>query len=56
MILPIGSKVKASIIMAVYNEVAYTRLCVQSIQRNTEVPYELIVIDNGSKGMRHQNF
>ncbi len=43
------SKVKVSIIMAVYNQVAYTKLCIRSIQRHTDVPYELIVIDNASK-------
>jgi len=44
-----GSKVKVSIIMAVYNQAAYTKLCIQSIQKHTDVPYELIVIDNASK-------
>lgn len=44
-----GSRVKASIIMAVYNQLNYTKLCAQSIQRYTDMPYELIIIDNGSR-------
>jgi GT2 family glycosyltransferase len=43
------SKVKVSIIIAVYRQVDYTKLCVKSIQEYTDIPYELIVVDNGSK-------
>lgn len=35
--------------MAVYNQVNYTKFCIQSIVKNTDVPYELIVVDNGSQ-------
>jgi GT2 family glycosyltransferase len=38
----------ASIVIPVFNEVTYTKLCVDSIIRNTDYPYELIIIDNGS--------
>ncbi len=39
----------ASIIIANYNTLAFTRLCVASVLANTDYPnYELILIDNGS--------
>jgi FkbM family methyltransferase len=37
-----------SIILLTHNELAYTRLCIDSIQRLTDEPYELIVVDNAS--------
>ncbi|HHY35332.1 MAG TPA: glycosyltransferase [Firmicutes bacterium] len=37
-----------SIVIPCWNNVEYTRLCVDSIFRNTEEPFELILIDNGS--------
>src|SRR5439155_18149252 len=37
-----------SIIIITCNELEYTRQCVDSIQRYTEDPYELIFVDNGS--------
>lgn len=40
---------KASIIIVTYNNLALTRLCLQSVFANTEYPnYEVIVIDNNS--------
>lgn len=38
-----------SIIMAVWNQLGYTRLSVESILKNTTSPFELVVIDNGSR-------
>ena len=39
----------ASIIVVTYNNLALTRLCLESIVRNTDYPnYELIVVDNDS--------
>lgn len=39
-----------SIILAVWNQLAYTRLSVESILKNTgSMPFELVVIDNGSR-------
>jgi GT2 family glycosyltransferase/tetratricopeptide (TPR) repeat protein len=37
-----------SIIILTRNELPFTRLCVESIRRHTEEPYELIFVDNGS--------
>ncbi len=37
-----------SIVIPVYNELFYTRLCLDSLRRVTTWPYELIVVDNGS--------
>jgi GT2 family glycosyltransferase/tetratricopeptide (TPR) repeat protein len=38
-----------SIVLVTYNELAYTRLCVESIRQVTDEPVELICVDNGSK-------
>jgi FkbM family methyltransferase len=37
-----------SIVIPTHNELACTRLCLDSIRRFTDEPYELIVVDNGS--------
>ncbi len=39
----------ASIIIAVWNQLGYTRLAVESILKNTKAPFELVIVDNGSK-------
>ncbi|MCT1399973.1 hypothetical protein AK95_08890 [Paenibacillus sp. LC231] len=40
---------KVSVILLAYNNLVYTRDCVESILRNTDdVEYELILVDNGS--------
>jgi GT2 family glycosyltransferase len=39
-----------SIIILNWNGMSFTRLCIQSIRRNTDYkPFEIIVVDNGSK-------
>jgi GT2 family glycosyltransferase/tetratricopeptide (TPR) repeat protein len=38
-----------SIIILGFNQVEYTRKCIESIRRHTRQKYELILIDNGSK-------
>lgn len=38
-----------SIIIAVWNQLGYTRLTVDSILKNTALPFEFVIIDNGSK-------
>ncbi|MGE5544092.1 MAG: glycosyltransferase, partial [Bacillota bacterium] len=37
-----------SIVILTHNELEYTRRCVESIQKHTNEPYELIFVDNGS--------
>ena len=37
-----------SIIIAVWNQLGYTRLAVDSILKNTLRPFELVIVDNGS--------
>uniref|UniRef100_UPI0012FA2709 glycosyltransferase n=1 Tax=Zavarzinella formosa TaxID=360055 RepID=UPI0012FA2709 len=37
-----------SIIILCHNELAFTRLCLESVRRHTTPPYELILVDNGS--------
>lgn len=38
----------SSIIILTYNELAYTKQCIDSVMRFTDRPYELIIVDNGS--------
>jgi GT2 family glycosyltransferase len=38
----------ASIIILTFNQLEYTKKCLQSIAQYTSVPYELIIVDNGS--------
>jgi GT2 family glycosyltransferase/tetratricopeptide (TPR) repeat protein len=44
---PIGDEL-ASIIILCCNQVDCTRLCLQSVLYHTRVPYELVLVDNGS--------
>ena len=37
-----------SIIIPVFNQIKYTKLAIESIQKFTNVPYEIIVVDNAS--------
>jgi GT2 family glycosyltransferase/tetratricopeptide (TPR) repeat protein len=37
-----------SIVILTHNQLAYTRICLDSIRRETGLPVELIVVDNGS--------
>ena len=38
-----------SIVIPVYNNLALTTTCRASIRRNTHLPYELLIVDNGSE-------
>jgi GT2 family glycosyltransferase/tetratricopeptide (TPR) repeat protein/2-polyprenyl-3-methyl-5-hydroxy-6-metoxy-1,4-benzoquinol methylase len=37
-----------SIVVVTWNELPYTQLCIESLRKYTHLPYELIVVDNGS--------
>ncbi|MFA5146320.1 MAG: glycosyltransferase [Candidatus Omnitrophota bacterium] len=39
----------ASIIIAVWNQLGYTKLAVESVLKNTTTPFEFVIVDNGSK-------
>lgn len=39
---------QVSLVIPVYNQVHYTKQCVASIARWTDVPYELVIVDNAS--------
>jgi glycosyltransferase involved in cell wall biosynthesis len=41
-------KLKVSIVIATYNKLKYIRECILSIITHTKIPFELIVVDNGS--------
>jgi GT2 family glycosyltransferase/tetratricopeptide (TPR) repeat protein len=43
-----GTEQKTSIVILTWNELAYTKACVASIQRHTPEAHELIFVDNGS--------
>jgi GT2 family glycosyltransferase/glycosyltransferase involved in cell wall biosynthesis/tetratricopeptide (TPR) repeat protein/SAM-dependent methyltransferase len=42
-----------SIVMLTHNQLPFTRMCVDSIRRFTDEPYELIVVDNASTDGTH---
>lgn len=45
---------KVSIVILGFNQLAYTKKCIDSIRRHTRQEYELILVDNGSKdGTEH---
>jgi GT2 family glycosyltransferase/Tfp pilus assembly protein PilF len=46
---PLDKSNLVSIIIPCCNEINYTRLCLESLLRNTREPYELILIDNASQ-------
>lgn len=37
-----------SIVMLTFNQLALTKQCLKSMEKNTNYPYELIIVDNGS--------
>lgn len=39
----------ASIVMVIWNQLCYTRLSIESILKNTKTPFELVIVDNGSR-------
>lgn len=43
-----GKSSLTSIIIAVYNQLVYTKRCLEAICKWTSLPFELIIIDNGS--------
>ena len=43
-----SSRDLVSIVIPAYNGLKYTKMCLDSIRRNTIHPYELIIVDNGS--------
>jgi len=46
---PENRKDLVSIVILTFNELDYTKRCVESIRENTLVPHEIIFVDNGSK-------
>ncbi|MBI2875170.1 MAG: glycosyltransferase, partial [Firmicutes bacterium] len=44
-----GGSATASIVVITCNGLEFTRMCVQSVLRNTLEPFELIMVDNGSR-------
>ncbi len=46
--VPVPDDGMTSIILVTYNQLNYTRQCIESLRFRTDEPYELIVIDNAS--------
>jgi ADP-heptose:LPS heptosyltransferase len=45
---PVGVESLVSIIILAWNNLEYTKKCIDSIRKNTKVKYQLVVVDNGS--------
>ena len=45
---PTSPSALTSIIIVTHNQCSYTQACLESVRLRTDVPYELIVVDNGS--------
>ncbi|MDO5758743.1 MAG: rhamnan synthesis F family protein [Rhodobacterales bacterium] len=45
---PSGDTPKLSIILILYNQAELTFHCLQSLQRNADLPVEIVILDNGS--------
>ena len=43
-----GSPRLTSIVILTYNNLDFTRKCIESVERNTRAPHEIIVVDNSS--------
>jgi len=43
-----GSTGHASIVIVAYNELKYTKFCIESVLKYTQFPYKLVLVDNGS--------
>lgn len=43
-----SNPITVSLVIPLYNQVDYTKRCIESIDRCTQVPYELILVDNAS--------
>jgi GT2 family glycosyltransferase len=46
--IPNFDDIAVSIIIPVYNNIRFTLRCIKSLVENTTVPYEIIIVDNGS--------
>ncbi len=46
--LPEGDQRLISITILIHNQLEYTKKCLESIFRYTDLPYELLIVDNGS--------
>lgn len=47
-IVPMEPKPDLSVVVLAWNQLSYTQACISSIRQHTDVPYELIIVDNGS--------
>ncbi|MDQ1455759.1 MAG: hypothetical protein QOH28_1379 [Actinomycetota bacterium] len=45
---PVPVEPEVSVVVLAWDNLVYSQLFVESVRRNTDVPYELIIVDNGS--------
>ncbi len=45
---PVTHSLMLSVVVLAWDQLPFTRRCIESIRRNTDVSYELVVVDNGS--------
>jgi GT2 family glycosyltransferase len=48
------SVIELSVVVLAWDGLPYTQRCVESIRRHTDIPYELVVVDNGSQEQARQ--
>jgi len=48
LLFPLVSQPIVSILLVTFNKVEYTFQCLESLKANTDVPYEVIIVDNAS--------
>ena len=44
----VEDSLEVSIVILCYNSLDYTKKCIESIRKNTAIPYRLVLLDNGS--------
>ncbi len=45
---PVPVEPEVSVVVLAWDNLVYSQLFVESVRRNTDVPYELVIVDNGS--------
>lgn len=43
-----------SVVVLAWDQLHFTQRCVESVRQNTDVPYELIIVDNGSESLARE--
>jgi len=46
---PVPAEPEVSVVVLAWDNLVYSQMFVDSVRRNTDVPYELVIVDNGSE-------